>query len=66
MTAVVILALGLAVAVGLYGFLRTVASAAPPGRGERRGGESSLRQLAGLVYGLQAASMLVGVTLFAA
>jgi uncharacterized membrane protein len=27
--------------------------------------ETSLRKLAGLVYGLQAASMLVGVTLFA-
>jgi uncharacterized membrane protein len=60
---VVILALGLAVAVGLYGFLRTVevpAAGAPSAEAE-----GSLRRLAGLVYGLQAASMLVGVTLFA-
>jgi uncharacterized membrane protein len=60
---VVILALGLAVSVGLYGFLRTVQ--APAAGAPSAGGESSLRQLAGLVYGLQAASMLVGVTLFA-
>jgi uncharacterized membrane protein len=60
---VVLLALGLAVAVGLYGFLRTVeapAAGAPSGESE-----GALRRLAGLVYGLQAASMLVGVTLFA-
>jgi uncharacterized membrane protein len=60
---VLILALGVAVAVGLYGFLRTVevpATGAP-----RAEAEGSLRKLAGLVYGLQAASMLVGVTLFA-
>jgi uncharacterized membrane protein len=60
---VVLLALGLAISVGLYGFLRTVQ--APAAGAPSAGGESSLRQLAGLVYGLQAASMLVGVTLFA-
>ncbi len=60
----VIGALGLAVAVGLYGFLRTVeqqARGAPSAQAEM-----PVRKLAGLVYGLQAASMLVGVTLFAA
>ncbi|MFL6573863.1 MAG: DUF4870 family protein [Burkholderiales bacterium] len=60
---VVVLALGAAIAVGLYGFLRTVAD--PRMAGPREGTQASLRQLAGLVYGLQAASMLVGVTLFA-
>ena len=59
----VILALGAAIAVGLYGFLRTVAAPGAAGSGE--GTQDSLRKLAGLVYGLQAASMLVGVTLFA-
>ena len=60
----VILALGAAIGVGLYGFLRTVVQpprAAPSGEE----GQASLRKLAGVVYGLQAASMLVGVTLFA-
>jgi uncharacterized membrane protein len=60
---VVILALGLAVAVGLYGFLRTVE--APAAGAPSAEAETSLRKLTGLVYGLQAASMLVGVTLFA-
>lgn len=59
----VILALGAAIAVGLYGFLRTVVAPGAAGSGE--GTQDSLRKLAGLVYGLQAASMLVGVTLFA-
>jgi uncharacterized membrane protein len=62
-SAIVVLALGLAVAIGLYGFLRTVEAPAPGAPSAEA--ESSLRQLAGLVYGLQAASMLVGVTLFA-
>jgi uncharacterized membrane protein len=62
-SAIVVLALGLAVAIGLYGFLRTVQ--APAAGAPSAEAESSLRQLAGLVYGLQAASMLVGVTLFA-
>jgi uncharacterized membrane protein len=60
---VVILALGVAVSVGLYGFLRTVEVPATGAPGAEA--ELSLRKLAGLVYGLQAASLLVGVTLFA-
>ncbi len=60
---IVVLALGAAIAVGLYGFLRTVAEPGAAGSGEEA--QASLRKLAGLVYGLQAASMLVGVTLFA-
>jgi len=59
----VVLALGAAIAIGLYGFLRTVAVPGAAGSGEQT--QASLRKLAGLVYGLQAASMLVGVTLFA-
>jgi uncharacterized membrane protein len=69
LSVLIIGALGLAVAVGLYGFLRTV----EPPIGATQGGaahgaepEVPVRKLAGLVYGLQAASMLVGVTLFAA
>jgi uncharacterized membrane protein len=59
----VVLALGAAVGLGIYGFLRSVE---PPLAGASGGeAQGSLRQLAGLVYGLQAASMLVGVTLFA-
>jgi uncharacterized membrane protein len=58
-----IAALGLAVAVGLYGFLRAVEAPAAGALGAQA--ETRLRTLAGLVYGLQAASMLVGVTLFA-
>ena len=60
---IVILALGAAVAVGLYGFLRTMEVPAGGARGAEA--EASLRKLAGLVYGLQAAALLVGVTLFA-
>jgi uncharacterized membrane protein len=60
----VIGALGLAVAVGLYGFLRTVEQ--PAGGAQSAEPEVPARKLAGLVYGLQAASVLVGVTLFAA
>jgi uncharacterized membrane protein len=52
-----------AMAIGLYGFLRTVA--APGAAASSEHAQASLRRLAGLVYGLQAASMLVGVTLFA-
>jgi len=62
-SAIVVLALGLAVAIGLFGFLRTVE--APATGAPSAEAEPSLRKLAGLVYGLQAASMLVGVTLFA-
>jgi uncharacterized membrane protein len=57
----VIGALGIAVAIGLYGFLRSVER---PAAGEAPA-EGSLRRLAEVVYGLQAASLLVGVTLFA-
>jgi uncharacterized membrane protein len=60
---IVILAFGAAIAVGLYGFLRSVEP--PAGAGSGEDAQASLRKLAGLVYGLQAASMLVGVTLFA-
>lgn len=61
--ATVVLAFGLAIAAGLYGFLRTVeVPAAAAGSAEA---EASLRKLAGLVYGLQAASLLVGFTAFA-
>jgi uncharacterized membrane protein len=62
-SAIVVLALGLAVAIGLFGFLRIVE--APVAGAASAEAEPSLRKLAGLVYGLQAASMLVGVTLFA-
>ena len=60
---VVILGLGVAVGVGLYGFLGSLEPAGAAVSGDAA--QTSLRQLAGLVYGLQAASMLVGVTLFA-
>jgi uncharacterized membrane protein len=62
---VLILVLGLcsAMAIGLYGFLRALQ--APDGAAAGVDAQASLRRLAGLVYGLQAASMLVGVTLFA-
>jgi uncharacterized membrane protein len=59
----VVLAFGAALGLGLYGFLRTVQRPDAGASGEQP--SASLRQLTGLVYGLQAASMLVGVTLFA-
>jgi uncharacterized membrane protein len=60
---IVVLGLGLAIAAGLYGFLRAVDV---PARAAVQGeAEASLRKLVGLVYGLQAASLLVGITLFA-
>ena len=52
-----------ALGLGIYGFLRSVEPRAALASDDQAQG--SLRQLAGLVYGLQAASMLVGVTLFA-
>ena len=52
-----------ALGLGIYGFLRTAEASAAAVSSDQANG--SLRQLAGLVYGLQAASMLVGVTLFA-
>jgi len=60
---IVVLAFCSAMAIGLYGFLRTMGAPGAAASGE--GAQDSLRRLAGLVYGLQAASMLVGVTLFA-
>jgi uncharacterized membrane protein len=60
---ILVLAFCSAMAIGLYGFLRTMAAPGAAASGEDAQG--SLRRLAGLVYGLQAASMLVGVTLFA-
>jgi uncharacterized membrane protein len=59
----VLAALGIAVAIALYGFLRSV-EISPPGAAGAPA-EGSVRKLAELVYGLQAASLLVGVTLFA-
>lgn len=60
---IVVLAFCSAMAIGLYGFLRTMGATGAAASGEDT--QASLRRLAGLVYGLQAASMLVGVTLFA-
>ena len=61
--AIAVLALGLSVALALYGFLRTVERSSAVSGGAPADG--SMRKLAELVYGLQAASLLVGVTLFA-
>jgi uncharacterized membrane protein len=60
---VVLAALGVAVGLALQAFLRTV----QPPAGARAGPEApaSMRRLVTVVYGLQAASLLVGVTLFA-
>ena len=58
------LAVGGAIAAGLYGFLHTVPS--PAAGASNADAEASLRKLVALVYGLQAASLLVGVTLIAA
>ena len=55
--------LGIAIAIGLYGFLRTVER--PSSGTVAAPAEGSLRRLAEVVYGLQAASLLVGVTIFA-
>ena len=60
---IMVLAFCAALGLGLYGFLRTVKAPSAGVSGDQA--QASLRQLAGLVYGLQAASMLVGVTLFA-
>jgi uncharacterized membrane protein len=59
----VLAALAIAVAIALYGFLRSVEI--PPAGAAGAPAEGSVRKLAELVYGLQAASLLVGVTLFA-
>jgi uncharacterized membrane protein len=55
--------LGLAVVAGLYGFLGAVQ--APASGAANAEGERSLRQLLALVYGLQAVSLLVGLTAIA-
>jgi uncharacterized membrane protein len=58
---------GAAVAAALYGFLHAMPASAPPANAplpEDR--ERALRRLVALVYGLQAAALLVGVTFFAA
>ena len=59
--ALVVVAFGVALALGLYGFLRTVEPAAAASGAP----EASLPKLVALVYGLQAASLVIGVTLFA-
>jgi uncharacterized membrane protein len=61
---VLVIGLGAASAVGLYGFLRTV-PAASAGPVSAAAADESLRKLAGMVYGLQAASLLVGITAIA-
>jgi uncharacterized membrane protein len=63
--AAAVLGIGAAVALVLYGLLQR----APEPRGAavpEAGRERSLRELTAIIYGLQAASLLVGVTLFAA
>jgi uncharacterized membrane protein len=57
------LGIGGAVAAALYGFLRAMPAVPGPMSPEQ---EQSLRTLVAVVYGLQAAAMLVGVTYFAA
>ncbi|HEX6321226.1 MAG TPA: hypothetical protein VFZ84_20355 [Burkholderiales bacterium] len=65
--AVLALAMGGALAAGLYGFSASMPSAPVPASGplpvER---EKSLRQIATMVYGLQAAALVVGLTFFVA
>ncbi|MGH8670104.1 MAG: DUF4870 family protein [Burkholderiales bacterium] len=61
------LGVGAAVAAGLYGFLNAMPASAPPGNAALpEDQERALRRLVALVYGLQAAALLVGVTFFAA
>jgi uncharacterized membrane protein len=59
--ALLAVSLGAAIAVGLYGFLRSV----PQPAVATKSSEESLRKLVALVYGLQAASLVVGITLIA-
>ncbi len=63
--AILAAALGAAVAAALQGFLRHAPSSSPGGAltPER---EKALRQIAVVAYGLQAAALLVGVTVFVA
>ena len=60
--ALLAVSIGGAIAVGLYGFLRSVPQASAAAHA---GSEESLRKLVALVYGLQAASLIVGITLIA-
>jgi uncharacterized membrane protein len=64
--AIIVLGAGGALALALYAFLRSVPVVAPPATGlldpER---ERSLKTLTAVVYGLQAASLALGITLIA-
>lgn len=61
------LGVGAAVAAALYGLLHAMPASAPPGNAALpEDQEKALRRLVALVYGLQAAALLVGVTFFAA
>ena len=66
--AAVVIGLSAGVAVGLYAFLRQASAAAAveaAGDAPQADRERRLRQLVALVYALQAAALVVGVTLFA-
>lgn len=58
------LGLGAAIAAALYGFLGTMPSS-PPGSASPEQ-EAALRRLVAIVYGLQAAGLVLGLTFFAA
>jgi uncharacterized membrane protein len=65
--AAAVIGIGAGGALALYAFLQLASGAPQPGErplGEER--ERRLRNLTAVVYGLQAASLVVGVTLFAA
>jgi uncharacterized membrane protein len=66
--AVALAGIGAGVAVGLYAFLHRISSGPLPSAATvaDAGHEQKLRQLTAIVYGLQAASLLIGVTLLAA
>jgi uncharacterized membrane protein len=65
--AVLALAMGGALAAGLYGFSASMPSEPLPAGGPLPADrEKSLRQIATVIYGLQAAALVVGVTSFVA
>jgi uncharacterized membrane protein len=65
--AILAVAIGGAIAAALYGFLLSVPSAPlPAGAPLPPEREKSLRQIATVIYGLQAAALLVGITFFVA
>ena len=65
--AILAVAIGGAIAAALYGFLSGVPSAPlPAGAALPPEREKSLRQIATVIYGLQAAALLVGITFFVA